>query len=95
MMAPFDEIAEELGGSVRETDPAELVGSVGSLMKASTATLGENDVAALMGVVDQHGNTKAAFVIRTENGWTATVWYEREDGQNNFGAGIMKTWKRR
>jgi hypothetical protein len=90
MFAPFDEIEAELG-SVELTMPPP---DTGSVIRDAVASLGPDDMAALMGTATSDGTVKAALVVRTDNGWSAVAWFARLDGQNVGGVGILKTWKR-
>jgi hypothetical protein len=95
MFAPFDEIEEELG-PVALAPPPTPAGAVavGSVIRDAVATLEDDDCAALMGMATSDGTVKAAFVVKTDNGWNAVAWFERKDGHNAGGVGVMKTWKR-
>jgi hypothetical protein len=97
MFAPFDEIEEAVGPviPVPVPAPAEIIGGIDSVIRDATANMDEDDVAALMGVATTDGNAKVAFVVKTEGGLSAVLWFERKDGGHAGGVGIMKTWKRR
>lgn len=95
MFAPFSEIEDEIGSVELTATPANIAGSVGGVIREAASRLDDDDMAALMGVATSDGTVKAAFVMRTESGWSAVAWFQRSDGQNVGGVGVMKTWKRR
>ena len=94
MFAPLTEIEDELGPVELAPPPSALLGGVSAVIRDAAANLDEDDMAALMGMATSDGTVKAAFVVRTETGWNAVAWFQRSDGQNVGGVGIMKTWKR-
>jgi hypothetical protein len=97
MFAPFNEIEEAVGPviPVPVPAPAEIIGGIEGVIGDAAAKLDDDDFAMLMAVATTDGNAKVAFVMNTESGWTPMLWFERKDGQNLGGVGIMKTWKRR
>jgi hypothetical protein len=95
MFAPFDEIEEAIGPSFPVPAPADIIGGIDGVISQAAASMDEDDVAVLMGVATTDGNAKAAFVLKTEHGLSAVLWFERKDGHNAGGVGVMKTWKRR
>lgn len=97
MFAPFDEIEESIGPviPIPVPSPSEIIGGVDTVLRDAAASMDEDDVAALMGVATTDGNAKAAFVVKTEGGLSAVLWFERKDGGHSGGVGVMKTWKRR
>ena len=94
MFAPFAEIEDELGPVDLTATPANIAGSIGGVIREAASRLDDDDMAALMGVATTDGHVKAALVVKTDNGWSAVAWFERKDGENVGGLGIMKTWKR-
>lgn len=95
MFAPFDEIEEAAGPVIPVPAPADLITSIDGLIGDAAAKLGPDDIAMLLAVATTDGNGKAVFVMNTESGWKPVLWFERKDGQNAGGIGVMKTWKRR
>lgn len=97
MWAPLDEIEEELGPveMAAPPTPGQLMTSIDGMIGDAAAKLGPDDVAMLLAVATSDKNGKAVFVMNTESGWKPVLWFERKDGNNVAGVGVLKTWKRR
>jgi hypothetical protein len=96
MFAPFNEIEEAVGPviPVPVPAPAEIIGGIEGVIGDAAAKLDDDDFAMLMAVATTDGNAKVAFVMNTASGWQPVIWFERKDGQNVGGIGVVKTWKR-
>ena len=94
MFAPYAEIEDAIGPVQEIPAPSTLIGGIHSAIGDAVASLGPDDVAALMALATSDGGAKVAFVAKSESGWSAVAWFQRADGQNSGGIGVLKTWKR-